>query len=87
MIVMEALNRMLSKAMFGGYLSGFRVDLQNGAPLEISHLLFADDTLIICNPDQDEIYNLAHIHLCFESISSLKLSLRKSEVVAVGEVP
>jgi hypothetical protein len=51
-IVMEALSRMLSRAMVGGYLSGFQVDTQNATPLEISHLLFADDTLIMCDADQ-----------------------------------
>jgi hypothetical protein len=37
-IVVEAPSRMLSIAMVGGYLSRFQVDIQNIAPLEISHL-------------------------------------------------
>lgn len=39
-IVMEALNRMLSRAMVGGYLSEFQGD-PKCYPLEISHLIFA----------------------------------------------
>jgi hypothetical protein len=46
-IVKEILSRMLSRAMVRGYLSGFWVYLQNTAPWEISHFLFANDTLII----------------------------------------
>jgi hypothetical protein len=84
---MEALSRMLFRAMRGGYLSRFRVDLHNAAPLEISHLLFIDDTLIICDADRDQILNLGHILLCFEAISGPKFNLWISKLVAVGHVP
>lgn len=67
--------------------TSFRVDNFNNSPLEISHLLFADDTLIMCDADVDQIHNLDHILLCFEVISRLKVNLQKSELVAVGEVP
>lgn len=60
-----------------GFLFGLRVDNLNNSPLEISHLLFADDTLIMCDADMDQIHNLNHILLCFEA----------NELVAVGEVP
>jgi hypothetical protein len=49
--------------------------------------LFADDTLIMCDADVDQIHNLDHILLCFEAISGLKVNLQKSELVAMGEVP
>jgi hypothetical protein len=83
---MDAFSRMLSRAMEGGFLSGFRVDNLNNFPLEISHLLFADDTLIMCDADVDQIHKLDHILLCFEAISGLK-NLKKFELVAVGKVP
>jgi hypothetical protein len=78
-IVMEALSRMLSRATSGGYLSGFHVDLHNTTSLKISHLLFVDDTLIMCDANRDHILYLGHILLCFEAISGLKVNLRKSE--------
>jgi hypothetical protein len=71
---MEALSRMLSRAMVGGYPSGFRVGIQNNVSLEISHL-FVDDTNIMCDVDQDQIYNLSHILLCFEAIFVIKVNL------------
>jgi hypothetical protein len=52
--------------------------------LSISHLLFADDTLIMCDADHDQIYNLGHILLSFEEILGLKVNLRKFEIVAMG---
>jgi len=70
---------MLSRAMEGGFLSGFQLDNLNNSPLKISHLLFADDTLIMCDADVDQIHNLNHILLCFEAISSLTVNLQKSE--------
>jgi hypothetical protein len=73
--------------MEGGFLSGFRVYNLNNSHLEFSHMLFVDDTFIICDADVDRIHNLDHILLCFEAILGLKVNLQKSELVAVGEVP
>jgi hypothetical protein len=81
---MDAFRRMLSRAMDGGFLSGFRVDNLNNFPLEISHLMFADDILIMCDAEVDQIHNLDHILLCFKAILGLKVNLQKSEIVTVG---
>jgi hypothetical protein len=75
-IVIEALCRMLTRATIGGYLSGFQVDIHNATSLEISHLPFADDTLILCDVDRDQILNLGHILPCFEAISILKVNFQ-----------
>ena len=45
-LVMEALGRMLDKAVHEGRMSGFSVGNLEGRYLVVSHLLFADDTLI-----------------------------------------
>ncbi|KAL6331749.1 hypothetical protein AAG906_020088 [Vitis piasezkii] len=47
---MEALSCLLNKAREGGYLSDFKVNGKGGGVLEISHLLFVDDTLVFCLP-------------------------------------
>ncbi|RVW73709.1 hypothetical protein CK203_054991 [Vitis vinifera] len=47
---MEALSCLLNKAKEGGYLSDFKVNGKGGGVLEISHLLFVDDTLVFCLP-------------------------------------
>jgi hypothetical protein len=78
---------MLSRAMVGGFVSSFRANNINTSSLEVSHLLFADDTLIMCDANSKHIHNLDHILLCFEVISGLKINLPKSELVALGEVP
>ena len=49
-VVMEALSRMLTATMDHGLLIGFSVGFQNLEVLAVSHLLFADDTLIFFRP-------------------------------------
>jgi hypothetical protein len=51
LLVMEALSRMLAKAMERGFISGFSIDNSIENSVTISHLLFADDTLIMCGVD------------------------------------
>ena len=50
-LVMEALGRMLDKAVHEGRMSGFSVSNLEGRSLAVSHLLFADDALIFCDAD------------------------------------
>ena len=52
-----------------------------------SHLLFADDTLIFCDADPNQHRFFQFILLCFEAVSGLKVILRKSELVLVGQIP
>ena len=85
-LVMEALGRMLDKAALEGRLSGFSVGNSEGRSLAVSHLLFADDTLIFCDLDLDQILILRMILICFEAVSGLKINLGKSELVPVGVV-
>ena len=50
MIFMEALSCLLKRARKGGFLSGWQFNGKGGAGVEISHLLFAYDTLVFCEP-------------------------------------
>jgi hypothetical protein len=86
-IVMEALSRMIDKASGVGLLSGFSVGGEISDPLRISHLLFADDTLIFCEASPDNLIYLRAILTWFEATSGLRVNLGKSELAQVGEVP
>ena len=50
-IVMEALSKMMEKAVGESLLVGFSMGREGRNNLLISHLLFADDTLIFCEND------------------------------------
>lgn len=56
-VVMKVLSKMLFVSVNSGLFSGFSVGSRNSATVHISHLLFADDTLIFCGANPD--------HLCY----------------------
>ena len=85
-LVMEALGRMLDKVVHEGHLSGFSMGNSEGRSLAVPHLLFADDTLIFCDDDLNQILILHMIFIWFVAVSGLKINLGKSELVPVGVV-
>uniref|UniRef100_A0A2N9GA24 Reverse transcriptase domain-containing protein n=1 Tax=Fagus sylvatica TaxID=28930 RepID=A0A2N9GA24_FAGSY len=86
-IVMEALSRMMSKVVECDLLSGFQVGSMDSHLVRVSHLLFADDTLIFSDAKPDHIFNLRLLFTWFEAVSGLKINFNKSEMVPVGSVP
>ena len=52
----------------------------------VSHLLFADDTLIFCDVEPSQIANLRAILARFEEVSGLHINLGKSKLVLVSGV-
>ena len=86
-LVMETLSRLMDRASGGGYISGFSVGPVDRTPMMISHLLFADDTLLFCNSDQNQLEHLRAVFSWFEAVLGLKINLSKSEMVPVGNVP
>ena len=53
----------------------------------ISHLLFANDTVLFCGADPLQIWHLRGVFIWFQAISGLKINLSKTELVPVGQVP
>ena len=83
---MEALGKMLDKAVHDGHMSGFGVGRLEGRSLAVSHLLFADSTLIFCDADLDQVLFLHMILIWFEAVFGLKINLDKLELLPVGMV-
>jgi hypothetical protein len=79
--VMEALSCMLFAGVNDGLLEGFKV-----GNVIVSHLLFADDTLIFCKDSPDQLAYLQGIFLLFEAASGLKVNLAKSVLIPVGNI-
>ena len=77
---------MLSTSIDRGFLSGFSMGSRLSEEVIISHLLFADDTLVFCEANPDRLRFLRMVLLCFEAVSGLKINLAKSVLVPVGDV-
>ena len=82
---MEALSCLLNRATDGNYLSGTKIADGRGEELVISHLLYADDTLLFCKADNDELKFISWILMWFEAVSGLKINLNKSEILPIGQ--
>ena len=85
-IGMEALSRLLNRAVDGNFLSGSQIVGRDGVGSVISHLLYADDTLLFCGASKDQLKYLSWILMWFEAMSGLRINLNKSEILPVGSV-
>ena len=83
---MEALSCLINRAVEGNYFAGSRIAVRRGEDLVISHLLYADDTLIFCQANIEQLKYLSWILMWFEALSGLKINLNKSEVIPIGMV-
>ena len=68
---------MLAAASSSGHIQGVVPHLIPGG---ITHLQYADDTLILIQNNDAAIANLKFLLLCFEDMSGLKINFHKSEV-------
>ena len=50
-------------------------------------MLFAGDTILFCNADEEQFLHVRMLLLCFQAVTGLKVNVLKSEMVPVGEVP
>jgi hypothetical protein len=67
-------------------ISGFSMGSRYQEDMLMSELLFADDTLMFCEPNVEQFWDLRCLLLCFEVVLELKINLSKSEIVSVGVV-
>ena len=73
-VVMEAFSRTMNVAVGRELLTRFLVGSRHFEAMEVSHLLFADDTLIFCEPMVEQLWNLRCLLLCFEVVTGLKIN-------------
>ena len=85
-IVMKAFSRMVKASIDHSLFLGFTVGARWSEQVHISHLVFADDTLIFCEAFLDQVQAIGDLLVCFELVSGLKVNLAKSVIVPVGDV-
>ena len=86
-LVMETLSRLLSRAKECSFIYGFLVKRRHDVGVEVSHLFFADDTLILYDASKKNLEHLSWVFMWFESYSWLKINLGKSKLIPIGDVP
>ena len=52
----------------------------------ISHLLFANDTILFCDASREQLLSIRLALSCFQAFTGLNVNVGKSEIVLVGEV-
>jgi hypothetical protein len=80
---MGVLSRMLRKMKEGSFILGFML----GNDVSISHLLFADDSILFYDADPQQMMYIRLVLTYFEAVTGLRVNMSKSEMVPVGDVP
>ncbi|XP_058222941.1 uncharacterized protein LOC131332660 [Rhododendron vialii] len=74
---------LLERARDLNIIKGARVGLNGAIGILVSHLQFADDTIIFCNNDREELANIKRILRCFQLMSGLKINYSKSSLCGI----
>ena len=82
--VADALATLLRKATEAGHIKGVLGHLIPGG---ISHLQYADDTLLLFQPDLHSVATIKALLISFELMSGLKINFHKCEVMPMGLEP
>jgi len=85
--VMEALSKLFAISIRWGFLSRFLVGSGSNGVFNISHMLFADDTLVFWGANPDHLHFLRVLFLSFAAVSSLKINLAKSVLIIAITYP
>lgn len=80
-VAAEGLSILLRRARELGIIKGVEISTKR---VVVSHLKFADDSLLFCEADWVELLNLKRILRWFEILSGLKINYHRSVVCGVG---
>ena len=77
-LIMEVLSRLLKKTEECNLIRGFHVGDVNVVGVRISHLLFADDTILFCDASREQLLSIRLVLSCFQTFTGLKVNIGKS---------
>jgi hypothetical protein len=80
-LVVDSLATLMKKAKEAGLI---RVLVPELVEVVLTHLQYADDTVICLETDEGSIANTKFLLYCFENMSRLKINYHKSEVMVLG---
>lgn len=87
-LAMEGVNHMIRSARANGWLKGLRVQVQRHREDErrVTHLLYADDSLIFCEAEVSQIRHIRAVLTIFEGVSGFHVNWQKSCLYPVNQV-
>ena len=89
-IVMEGLNNMIKVARENECIRSFEVATTQTSisndNMEVTHLQYADNTLIFCDANEGHLLVLRSILLLFEGVPGLHINWRKSQLYPINNV-
>ena len=74
-LIMEAFSSLISRAEEKGFIRVFKVMGRRGEGVSVSYLLFADDTLLFCEDNKDQLDFWKWVVICFEMVLGLKINM------------
>lgn len=80
MIVGEALSRMMLVAGEANLINGF-MPASNAS--KVTHLQYADDTIIFCVVEEEQVKNVVAVLKCFKAVFGLKVNFHKSAIFVI----
>ncbi|XP_016177686.1 uncharacterized protein LOC107619974 [Arachis ipaensis] len=80
-LVVDVLHRMIGEAVTNGCIAPLLVGRDH---IELSHLQFADDTILFCPPEEETIRNYKRLLCCFELMSGLSINFEKPSFIPVN---
>ncbi|GKV04880.1 hypothetical protein SLEP1_g16977 [Rubroshorea leprosula] len=81
LLVAEGLNGIISSAINHGLFDGIDIGSRG---LKMSHLQFADDSILFGKAVEDNIWAAKSIMRIFELVSGLKINFRKSQLIGIN---
>lgn len=86
-LAMEGFDSMMRIAPQHRWIRDFNIGDRSGRGKVISHLLYADDTIIMCERKSEQLNFIRLILILFEAVSGLKVNWGKSSLIPVKDVP
>jgi hypothetical protein len=83
-LVMEAFSRLLGAFISRGLILGFIVGSSELNRVNVSYLLFADDTLFFCGANESQIRHVGALLVCFKAVTGLKVNVSLWFLLARG---
>lgn len=80
-LVGDALSVILEEAVRNGVLGSIVPHLVEGG---LSHMQYADDTILFTTTEEGDILALKFLLFCFEEMTGMKINYQKSEVYVLG---